>query len=176
MLAMRARGFALRDAFPDLLRGVISAEEAADIPREPKDITPLAADLKQTLDAFADSSAPGDPAQPSGGDLSRAATWPPEVTPTEADEPRPATGGDSTRPRREPLPAEAEIERSQEEIAALDAEAEHGELLHTARAIALRGSRAFRQWYLDELDDEGRMQLKPHVKALQEAARLAAKM
>jgi hypothetical protein len=32
MLQMRARGFALRDAFPDLLRGLISAEEAADIP------------------------------------------------------------------------------------------------------------------------------------------------
>lgn len=32
MLQMRARGFALRDGFPDVLRGVISAEEAADIP------------------------------------------------------------------------------------------------------------------------------------------------
>jgi hypothetical protein len=32
MLQMRARGFALRDAFPDLLRGLISAEEADDIP------------------------------------------------------------------------------------------------------------------------------------------------
>ena len=32
MLQMRARGFALRDAFPDLLRGLISAEEASDIP------------------------------------------------------------------------------------------------------------------------------------------------
>ena len=30
MLKMRARGFALRDAFPDALRGVISAEEASD--------------------------------------------------------------------------------------------------------------------------------------------------
>lgn len=30
MLQMRARGFALRDAFPDVLRGVISAEEASD--------------------------------------------------------------------------------------------------------------------------------------------------
>jgi hypothetical protein len=29
---MRARGFALRDAFPDVLRGLISAEEARDIP------------------------------------------------------------------------------------------------------------------------------------------------
>jgi len=34
MLQMRARGFALRDAFPDALRGLISAEEAADIPTE----------------------------------------------------------------------------------------------------------------------------------------------
>ncbi len=33
MLQMRARGFALRDAFPDALRGMISAEEAGDTPR-----------------------------------------------------------------------------------------------------------------------------------------------
>lgn len=32
MLQMRARGFALRDAFADVLRGVISTEEAEDIP------------------------------------------------------------------------------------------------------------------------------------------------
>lgn len=32
MLLFRARGFAARDAFPDQLRGVISAEEAMDIP------------------------------------------------------------------------------------------------------------------------------------------------
>lgn len=35
MLQMRARGFALRDAFPDVLRGLISAEEARDMPAEP---------------------------------------------------------------------------------------------------------------------------------------------
>jgi hypothetical protein len=34
MLQMRARGFALRDVFPDALRGVITAEEAQDIPAE----------------------------------------------------------------------------------------------------------------------------------------------
>ena len=34
MLQMRARGFALRDAFPDVLRGLISSEEAADIPAD----------------------------------------------------------------------------------------------------------------------------------------------
>jgi hypothetical protein len=32
MLQMRARGFALRDAFPDVLKGLIAAEEARDIP------------------------------------------------------------------------------------------------------------------------------------------------
>lgn len=32
MLQMRARGFALRDAFPDVLKGLITAEEAQDIP------------------------------------------------------------------------------------------------------------------------------------------------
>src|SRR5215471_11629599 len=37
MLQMRARGFALRDAFPDLLRGLITAEEARDIPAERED-------------------------------------------------------------------------------------------------------------------------------------------
>ena len=34
MLTMRARGFALRDAFPDALQGLILAEEAHDHPRE----------------------------------------------------------------------------------------------------------------------------------------------
>lgn len=34
MLQMRARGFALRDTFPDVLRGLISAEEAQDMPRD----------------------------------------------------------------------------------------------------------------------------------------------
>lgn len=32
MLQMRARGFALRDAFPDALRGMVTAEEASDYP------------------------------------------------------------------------------------------------------------------------------------------------
>jgi hypothetical protein len=39
MLQQRARGFALRDAFPDVLRGVITVEEARDIPTT-IDITP----------------------------------------------------------------------------------------------------------------------------------------
>ena len=58
MLAMRARGFALRDAFPDVLKGLITAEEAQDYPSEDKprqarDITPA-----NPLDALAP---PADP-------------------------------------------------------------------------------------------------------------------
>lgn len=48
MLMMRARGFALRDAFPDALKGVITAEEAQDYPSDnkaaqkpPKVVNPL---------------------------------------------------------------------------------------------------------------------------------------
>jgi hypothetical protein len=39
MLQMRARGFALRDAFPDVLKGMISVEEAQDYPDEAKPVT-----------------------------------------------------------------------------------------------------------------------------------------
>lgn len=52
MLQMRARGFALRDAFPDVLKGLITAEEAADYPQEAaKDITPPKA-TRNPLDAL----------------------------------------------------------------------------------------------------------------------------
>jgi hypothetical protein len=45
MLQLRARGFALRDAFPDVLRGLVTAEEAQDYPqpepaREPVVVRP----------------------------------------------------------------------------------------------------------------------------------------
>ena len=53
MMQMRARGFALRDAFPDVLKGMITAEEAQDYPeeakpRDSKDIAP-----RNPLDAIA---------------------------------------------------------------------------------------------------------------------------
>lgn len=46
MLQMRARGFALRDAAPDALRGLITREEAQDYPQEPmKNVTPIRSEL-----------------------------------------------------------------------------------------------------------------------------------
>jgi len=43
MLQMRARGFAIRDVFPDALRGLITGEEAQDTPPEPRHVENLAA-------------------------------------------------------------------------------------------------------------------------------------
>ena len=60
MLQMRARGFALRDAFPDVLKGLITAEEAqdypADEPRKMRDITPTKP--ANLLDAIAPPAPP----------------------------------------------------------------------------------------------------------------------
>jgi hypothetical protein len=58
MMQMRARGFALRDAFPDVLKGLITAEEAQDYPdeakpKQAKDITP-----RNPLDMVAPPPAP----------------------------------------------------------------------------------------------------------------------
>jgi hypothetical protein len=63
MLQMRARGFALRDAFPDVLKGLISAEEASDYPEEAKpkqikDVTPVPAN---PLDLIAPPAPPPEP-------------------------------------------------------------------------------------------------------------------
>lgn len=69
MLQMRARGFALRDAFPDVLKGLITAEEAADYPDQPaKDITP--AKPANPLDAL-----PAPVSQPENFN----GTWSPEI-------------------------------------------------------------------------------------------------
>ncbi len=56
MLQLRARGFAVRDVFPDALRGVITAEEAQDMPPEPREV-PNTAPLKPVVAARVDDEA-----------------------------------------------------------------------------------------------------------------------
>lgn len=46
MLQMRARGFACRDVFADVLRGVSVAEEVQDYPQAERDITPAPAEVQ----------------------------------------------------------------------------------------------------------------------------------
>lgn len=59
MLQMRARAFCLRDAFPDVLKGVAMREEVEDYP-EPKDITPSkkVQDIKNLVNKEVESAAP----------------------------------------------------------------------------------------------------------------------
>ena len=53
MLQMRARGFAIRDAFPDVLKGLITVEEAQDFPAETTRAQPMPnAPVKNPLDTI----------------------------------------------------------------------------------------------------------------------------
>lgn len=56
MLAMRARGFALRNQFADALLGLMSAEEAGDMPSEEREINPVqpeqAAQQETVIEAY----------------------------------------------------------------------------------------------------------------------------
>ena len=52
MLQLRARGFALRDAFPDAIKGLITAEEAIDYPekKDPRNVTESSNDTNMIND------------------------------------------------------------------------------------------------------------------------------
>ena len=83
MLALRARGFALRNAFADALRGLITAEEAQDYPQAP-------------------TTPPTQPHGPAGGAYAPfvKATQPqPDADPETPDEPVRATSEDMVRAR-----------------------------------------------------------------------------
>ena len=84
MMQMRARGFALRDAFPDVLKGLITAEEAQDYPDEAKpaiDITPP----RNPLDRITSS-----PSEPVGNHIEIEAAMADTVEPEVIQEQAPA--------------------------------------------------------------------------------------
>jgi hypothetical protein len=89
MMQMRARGFALRDAFPDVLKGLISVEEANDYPdeakpRQAKDITP-----RNPLDAVAIPVQTSDPVIIEAA-LADTVESEPVIVEAEVEEPQPA--------------------------------------------------------------------------------------
>jgi len=91
MMQMRARGFALRDAFPDVLKGLISAEEAADYPDEAKP-RPMAKPANP-LDLVAKPEPVAIPAQTNDPVIIEAAladTVEPELVTVQAEELQPA--------------------------------------------------------------------------------------
>jgi hypothetical protein len=61
MMQMRARGFALRDAFPDVLKGLISAEEAHDYPEEAKPRQAKDTSPRNPLDVVGQAAPVSDP-------------------------------------------------------------------------------------------------------------------
>jgi hypothetical protein len=81
MLQMRARGFALRDAFPDVLKGLITAEEARDIP--PHNGPTLEAVVEPTPEPVRAAAASIAPAPVIRAD------WPDDSIPPLDDEPPP---------------------------------------------------------------------------------------
>lgn len=86
MMQMRARGFALRDAFPDVLKGLITAEEAQDYPDQPaKDITPKAP-MRNPLDALA-PPAPAEVVIPEIDDINAELASVAEIQQSEEQEP-----------------------------------------------------------------------------------------
>jgi len=82
MLALRARGFALRNAFADALRGLITAEEAQDYPQTPATPTPQHGPAGGAYAPFVKASQPV-----------------PDAEPEVPDEPARATSDDMTRAR-----------------------------------------------------------------------------
>ena len=102
MLQLRARGFALRDKFADVLKGLVAAEEAMDtVTILPADSgQPAPSSLKDKLKA--QLPAPDEPKQPAtmvqparqedgGGDAFKAASMEPRATPQETtDAPAPS--------------------------------------------------------------------------------------
>ena len=105
MMQMRARGFALRDAFPDVLKGLITVEEAQDYPSQgEKDITPPRP--SNPLDALAPpaTSTPSEVSQTQSESLDQ-----PQVEEVEVVEPSEATetAWDLQIPGGEPRPCES---------------------------------------------------------------------
>ena len=105
MMQMRARGFALRDAFPDVLKGLITVEEAQDYPSQgERDITPPRP--SNPLDALAPpaTSTPSEVSQTQSESLDQ-----PQVEEVEVVEPSEATetAWDLQIPGGEPRPCES---------------------------------------------------------------------
>lgn len=90
MLQMRARGFAVRDAFPDALRGLYVAEEAADI------VQPVTATVSLTSADFGvitTTEADPDPVAVPEAVEPEAAAEPPEPPPAPDEKPLAASEG-----------------------------------------------------------------------------------
>ncbi len=105
MLMFRARGFRLRDSYPDVLKGLITAEEAADISRERT--RPSDAESFREMVVASDESA--EPA-PQAADSEQASAGEPSETAaddTEQSTPQPVAGTDESTQTSQPADDQA---------------------------------------------------------------------
>ena len=105
MLQMRARGFALRDTFPDVLRGLISREEAEDYPQD-RVISPAPAKATQSTTATVVNATSVDPST--------------EKKPTQAKRVKAQKPGDSSSVDGDVVQAEGTLEKALSAIAFAD--------------------------------------------------------
>lgn len=140
MLQMRARGFALRDAFPDALKGLITTEEAQDYPEEAK---PEIKDIpKNPLDAIAAPEVIEQDYQEAQQEVvDDTVTVEAEVVEVVAEPEQPETSGGSWLlyvPRKDPQEFESLDEWLKEYNALADKTAGAGKAAPRARMTALR--------------------------------------
>jgi hypothetical protein len=103
MLQMRARGFALRDTFPDVLRGLISREEAEDYPQD-RVISPAPVKAIQSSTVVNATSVDASP----------------EKKPPSAKKSKPQKAGDSTTTDADVVQVEGTLEKALTAIAFAD--------------------------------------------------------
>ncbi|MFL5281336.1 MAG: hypothetical protein ACJ8AW_10135 [Rhodopila sp.] len=91
MLQMRARSFALRDAFPDVLKGLIAVEEALDLPAPPDRLPSV-----RTIHAAPEPPLPSPTLRPPEDTSTETPVTPPTPVSPPAAEPPPEPPGDPT--------------------------------------------------------------------------------
>lgn len=170
MLQMRARAYALRDGYADVLGGLYMREEF-DLnrpnmpPRQP---------LASKLDALANDPGTGEiyengaedpPHDPETGEIVS-----PQATNRFYREPEEVAAGWN----RTPESTEEELRPVSQEEALRQAAAAREELEATAREMALSGRREFDKWYT-VLTPEQQQTLAPHMKVLMDAANKAGR-
>jgi hypothetical protein len=113
MLQMRARSYAMRDAFPDVLKGVHIREEIDDLSDEPRDVTPISTPqaIKETKADDRKEANPVDSGEPknSGGVNSESSNTPG----SNAEVPTKHT---STKKSQAPKSGAVQEEKSQDDI------------------------------------------------------------
>ena len=151
MLQMRARGFALRDAFPDVLKGLLSAEEARDIPTEETNLPPIATNEPSSLRQAMNDAIPLQPLRSAAAATPRAPRKADPVVYEDAPDPLDETDGRQWLLNLDVALANAQ---SQDEVVAIGGHASVGQATasapeHVKRRVSELLAKAFARFAPD---------------------------